>query len=85
MIFLNFIFMSFKCFMRSISILTDDGDVPADKDVYDIAHDYRFFLFSIIDIFNGVSLLYCFHCMAVCNRQRSEQIKNESGTQSGGQ
>ena len=68
LIILNLLFLLFKCFARTISIVTADD--PHDKDIFDTAHEYRFFLFSTIDILNGLSILYCFHCMAECNQHR---------------
>jgi hypothetical protein len=70
LISLNFFYMFFKCFMRTISIITEE---EGDKDILDSAHEYRFFLFSIMDVLNGLSILYSFYCMARTdeNRRRS--------------
>jgi hypothetical protein len=61
--------------MRTISIITTLDDTETDHDVFDLAHSYRFFLFSTVDILNGVSILYCFKCMADCDIERRKKVK----------
>lgn len=64
---LNFFEIFFKCFMRTLSIVT--GEPGQDKDLLDLAHKFRFFLFSVMDVLNGLSILYCFHCMHATHRR----------------
>lgn len=58
---LNVIVLLFKCFMRTISY---EIDIDDDLDVFDIAHSLRFMFFALVDFLNGISILYCFYCMA---------------------
>ncbi len=62
LIALNVFYLIFKCFMRTISIMINPDSV--DLDVFDVVHKHRFLLFSIVDILNGLSVLYCFFCVA---------------------
>jgi uncharacterized protein (DUF2225 family) len=54
--------------MRTITNLKNPND---NYDFFDYFHKMRFLIFSIVDLLNGLSVLYCFHAMAsLANRQR---------------
>ena len=66
----NVFYLFFKCFMRTVTVLVNDP--IATPDAFDHMHKYRFVLFSVADILNGLSVLYCFHSMA--SLARKEQL-----------
>ena len=62
-IIVNVFYLLFKCFIRAISNLTELKPTP-DLDTFDMIHQNRFLLFSLVDLLNGLSVLYCFFCVA---------------------
>ena len=62
-IIMNVLFLLFKCFIRAISNLTEPKPTP-DLDTFDMIHQNRFLVFSLVDLVNGLSVLYCFYCVA---------------------
>jgi hypothetical protein len=48
-------------------------------------HKYRFVLFSIADILNGLSVLYCFHSMASLARKQRLASSQQHMTSAGGE
>ena len=71
---LNMFYLLFKCFVRAISNLTEKEQKP-DLDVFDIIHRNRFLLFSIVDLLNGLSVLYFFYCMADLSTNHKKKVK----------
>lgn len=67
LISINFFFIFFKCFIRSISTITSQVN---QSDEFDKIHKYRFVMFSVVDILNGVSILYAFYCMGLSSVKR---------------
>ena len=60
-IVLNVISLIIKNFIRT---LKDLNTGPENIDLFDYAHEYRYLLGSLVDFFNGISMLYCIHCIA---------------------
>ena len=68
----NVFYLFYKCFMRTVTQLVNNDS--GDPDAFDELHKYLFVIFSIADIFNGLSVLYCFHSMAsLARKQRLTQ------------
>ncbi len=63
--------------MRTVTVLVND--TIGNPDAFDVLHKYRFVIFSISDILNGLSVLYCFHSMASVARKHRSQSTNEPG------
>ncbi|TNV79433.1 hypothetical protein FGO68_gene16385 [Halteria grandinella] len=76
LICLNFANIVFKGFIRSIVQLTHDQNTDEDLDNVIILHKYRFFVFSVIDILNGMSILYAFYCMALSSLKHKQTSPN---------
>lgn len=78
---INVMYLFFKCFMRTISVIINDPS--GDADVFDVIHKYRFLIFSTADILNGLSVLYCFHSMAsLARKQRFISMTQQETPQS---
>jgi hypothetical protein len=71
LISINFFFIFFKCFIRSISTIT--SSVYEAPDEFDAIHKYRFVVFSVVDILNGVSILYAFYVMGLSSLSRKRE------------
>jgi hypothetical protein len=68
--------------MRTVTNLVNDSF--GNQDAFDVLHKYRFVIFSIADILNGLSVLYCFHSMASLARKQRSQSSQEPQTMSTG-
>jgi hypothetical protein len=71
---LNFFYLFFKCFIRAISNLTEPKQTP-DLDTFDMIHQNRFLLFSLVDLLNGLSVLYSFYCVADLSTNKKNMAK----------
>jgi len=71
---LNFFYLFFKCFIRAISNLTEPKQTP-DLDTFDLIHQNRFLLFSVVDLLNGLSVLYSFYCVAELSTNQRHMAK----------
>ena len=72
---INVFYLFFKCFVRAISNLTEKNYNKNDVDTFDMIHKNRFLLFSIVDLLNGLSVLYCFYCMADLSTNHKHQAQ----------
>ena len=59
----NVFYLLFKCFIRALSNLTEI-EPTRDQDIFEKIHQNRFLVFSLVDLLNGLSVLYCFFCVA---------------------
>ena len=71
---INIFYLLFKCFGRAISNLTDLNS-ESDGDVFDTMHKNRFLFFSIVDLLNGLTVLYSFYCMADLSNNHKNKAK----------
>jgi hypothetical protein len=60
--------------MRTISILATK-EKEQDLDIFDLVHKHRFLLFSVVDILDGLSVLYCFYCMADLSTKKTKDFE----------
>ena len=70
----NVFYLVFKCFIRAISNLTEAKPTP-DLETFDMIHQNRFLLFSLVDLLNGLSVLYCFYCVADLSTNHKHSAK----------
>jgi hypothetical protein len=67
--------------MRTVTVLVNNP--LGNPDTFDHMHKYRFVLFSIADILNGLSVLYCFHSMASLARKQRLSLSQQQTMSTG--
>lgn len=70
--------VAFKAFIRFVVQLMHDSQNDEDLDNVNIIHKYRFFVYSVMDILNGGSILFAFYCMGISNLKHKKSKMNPS-------
>jgi hypothetical protein len=63
--------VNISCFIRLIKDLYQN---PEDVNIFDFAYEYQHLFGSIIDFFNGLSILYAFKCIADATREKRRKM-----------